>query len=329
MLEMWIGEKLSIALVNADLVALWAALPLLVFGYAQKWRAVRRIRPEFSLRQSEKIELDRAVQLYVKVSRRLDEIRALSKNHGRFWRVVVGSRSDSHQHDADELEDLEAHAQILRATISRLKGLPLQRIELWVHIKSSRFASGGAVATHVVVLASLIVALLFFEKPAWFAELTRDLANAPIWYYSDIFYANAIAAGFAAVITPVLYHMWKAGLRRAHEIEFYTHKDFANSDFCQRNDQAQTDEFEQELAQLWDATELDGGDSWLAVLGLPQAATIEDAKEAYKTLVKQNHPDRVHDMSPAFRKLAEAETKKLNAAYQQALTSLSSCEIHV
>ena len=40
---------------------------------------------------------------------------------------------------------------------------------------------------------------------------------------------------------------------------------------------------------------------------------------AYKVLIKQNHPDRVHDMSPALIRLAESETKKINAAYQQAL----------
>ena len=43
-------------------------------------------------------------------------------------------------------------------------------------------------------------------------------------------------------------------------------------------------------------------------------------KQAYKELVKQNHPDRVHSMAPAFRELAEAETKKLNIAYADAIS---------
>jgi curved DNA-binding protein CbpA len=58
------------------------------------------------------------------------------------------------------------------------------------------------------------------------------------------------------------------------------------------------------------------------VLGLSPAATIEDVRDAYKTLIKQNHPDRVHGMAPIFRALAEAETKKINAAYRQALACL-------
>ena len=48
----------------------------------------------------------------------------------------------------------------------------------------------------------------------------------------------------------------------------------------------------------------------------------EGIKDAYKALIKQSHPDRVQGMSPIFRKLAEAETKKLNAAYRHALLAV-------
>jgi DnaJ-domain-containing protein 1 len=48
-------------------------------------------------------------------------------------------------------------------------------------------------------------------------------------------------------------------------------------------------------------------------------ATIEEVKQAYKALVKRSHPDLVHDMTPAFVTLADAEMKRLNAAYEEAL----------
>ena len=38
--------------------------------------------------------------------------------------------------------------------------------------------------------------------------------------------------------------------------------------------------------------------------------------------MNQNHPDRVYKMSVAFKELAEAETKKLNVAYAEALACL-------
>ena len=50
-------------------------------------------------------------------------------------------------------------------------------------------------------------------------------------------------------------------------------------------------------------------EDWIDVLGVSAQATINEVKHAYKLLIKQNHPDRVQDMSPAFRTLAEAEQK--------------------
>ena len=63
---------------------------------------------------------------------------------------------------------------------------------------------------------------------------------------------------------------------------------------------------------------------WFRFLGLSKSATIDEVRKAYRELIKQNHPDRVHHLSPALRKLAESEAKKVNAAYRQALRSRTS-----
>ena len=39
--------------------------------------------------------------------------------------------------------------------------------------------------------------------------------------------------------------------------------------------------------------------------------------------IKQSHPDRLTGMSPAIRTFAEDETKRLNAAFQEALERLA------
>ena len=319
------GEELSVALVNAALLALWAVPPGLFLVYTRQSLVARRIRPEFSLRKSETIELDRAVQQYEKVCHRLKEINKQNEGSGGFWRSHFGRRADIRQDVVDELDDLEAHAHHLRVTIIRLKRRPLQRIRSWIHVMSSRFALGRALAAYVAGVALLIAAFHVPEQPAWADGLTTGVSNLLVWYPLDerLFYANALAAGFVAVAAPVFYLARRASLRHEYLLEFCAFKELADTDPAQVIGQPQAD---QDTAQKSDTGGVGADNSWFAVLGLSPSATIEEIKESYKALIKQNHPDRVHGMSPAFRTLAEAETKKLNAAYQQAMSSMRPLE---
>ena len=319
MLELASGKELSIALFNALWLGLWAVLPALLLCYAKQLLAARRGRPEFCLRKSEAFELDRATQVYGKVCCRLTEIR----NHGdgldKFWPALFGGRASFRQRRIDEIEDLEAHAHHLRMTIIRLKRRPLRRLKSWVHLISSRFTLGGAIATHVMSFTLLIVAFYGSGQPAWGDELTAQVRDLLVWYPLEVqlFYANTGAALFAAMAMPALYLVRSAALRQEYELDFCKFKEFADADFDQLIDQPHADDVDP--SQPEDLGEISEDESWFAVLGLSKAATIEDVKEAYKTLIKQNHPDRVQGMSLAFRQLAESETKRLNAAYEQAL----------
>jgi len=321
MFALGVGEDFSVAVVNAGILALWAVLPGLLFGFTRQLLVARCIRPEFSLRKSEVLELDRAVPLYQRACYRLQELSDQSAGAGGRWSALLGRRADIWRRHVDELEDLYAHAHHLRATITRLKRRPLERLRSWVHIVSSQFALGGAIAAHIVGLALLI--FLFYV--IWMDELTSTVTNPLVWYPLDarLFYANAIAAGFAAVVAPVFYVVRWASLRQEYWVELCTLKAFANTDPLQIIAQPQAEQPDQQQA---DSGVVGGDNSWFGVLGLSHSATIDEVKEAYKALIKQNHPDRVHGMSPAFGKLAEAETKKLNAAYQLALFSVPPLE---
>src|ERR1700685_1367687 len=145
---MWLpeGGELAAALVNAIVLALWAALPVLILGYIRQAQAARRIRPEFSLRKSEISELDRAVALYDQVCRRLEAIGPTTETPRRFWRALFARTDDGRDVDAEERDDLQAHAQHLRGTIARLKRRPLRRLRAWVHATSAPSAFAGAIA---------------------------------------------------------------------------------------------------------------------------------------------------------------------------------------
>jgi len=314
------GGELAAALVNAVVLALWAALPGLILGYIRQARMARRIGPHFALRKSEAAELDRAVALYDQVCRRLETIGHPAETPIRSWRALFDRADDIP--DANERDDLQAHAQHLRGTIARLKRRPLQRLHSWVHAASAQSALAGALAAYGAALVLAIAASQASGQAAWADELNPRHVLA--WYPLDarLFYANAAAAGIAAAAAALFYLLRRARLRRDYELEICAFKDLACSDLRRPAEPPAEDQAAFDPSQWTEANENNANDSWFTVLGLSPMATIEDAKDAYKTLIKQNHPDRVHDMAPIFRALAEAETKKINAAYRQALACL-------
>jgi hypothetical protein len=325
---MWLpeGGELAAALVNAIVLALWAALPVLVIGYIRQAQAARRIRPEFSLRKSEISELDRAVALYDQVCRRLETIDQQTETPRHFWRTLFDHADDGREADAEERDDLQAYAQHLRGTIARLQLRPLRRLLAWVHATSVQSALAGAIAAYGVALALAVTASQAPGQAAWADEL--NARHTLVWYPLDarLFYANAAAAGFAVAAAALFYLLRRARLRRDYEFEMCAFRDLANSDPSRQAEPPPEDQATFGPSQWTEANENDPNDTWFAVLGLSPAATIEDVRNAYKTLIKQNHPDRVHGMAPVFRALAEAETKKINAAYRQALLCIPRAE---
>ncbi len=324
MIEPVSSEQFTRALGNAILLALWPVLPGLLLGYLRQSVALRRVRPDFVLRPSEKRELDRAIRLYREVRSRLKTIERADQASS-FWRRIFTANNRIGSGDAEEFEDLQAHADILRETIVRLRRRPLRRLRSWMRLVSSKVALSRALAAHVVGFALLLVVFHVPDQPAFAGDLTGAARQVLGWYPFDgrLFYANAIAAGFAAGAALVFYSSQWAALRRQYSFEFCAFSELAHGEPTASIDQADSDEADgaDRACAAAHRTETDAG--WCSVLGVPPSATIEEVKQAYKSLIKQSHPDRVHGLSPAFRQLAETETQKLNAALRQALLDVS------
>lgn len=60
------------------------------------------------------------------------------------------------------------------------------------------------------------------------------------------------------------------------------------------------------------------GPNWREVLRVPQGASLREVSAAYRELIAQNHPDKVAHLSEQIRRVAEQETRRLNAAYEAA-----------
>jgi DnaJ domain len=320
------GEEFSAAVVNAILLALWVVLPALLLSYLRQSVLARRLRPDFTLRKSETGELNRALLLYESVRRRLDEMHDGPELPNSLWWTALSRHSDA-TYQGEEFEDLKAHAQHLRAMISRLRSQPLLRLRSWTHSKSAQFALGHAVGVYVVsFVLLLLLAFHIAEQPVWAKELNSNANDVFAWYPFDprLFYANGIATAFTVTVMPILYWVRRLDLGRAHSVEFCLFKDLANLGPWESIYESETvpdedNSREKDEDKAQDANWMDG--DWSRILGVSEPTTVEEVKEAYKTLIKQNHPDRVQGMSPAFRELAETETKKINAAYREALNS--------
>jgi len=61
---------------------------------------------------------------------------------------------------------------------------------------------------------------------------------------------------------------------------------------------------------------------WWEVLRLPQGASLREVSAAYRELIAQNHPDKVAHLSERIRRVAEDETRRINAAYEAARRAL-------
>jgi hypothetical protein len=325
MLERIADAAFSSALINVALLASWDVLPALLLAYAFQALLARRVRPEFSLRKSETAELDRALLLYRGVCSRLRAIDACAQPSHRFWSGLFALQTEADQHEADEREDLKAHAHHLRAMIIQLRHLPLERLRGFVRVMSLRFALGRAAAVQLTAFALFFLVFRLSEHSASAHELTAASAQsalvALVWFPLDqsLFQANAVGACLAALALPLLYSLRWAAFRRELGLEFCVLKELAGAAPDQDIDQVDADAY-------GGASELDrlvhGADDWFTILGVAPSATIEQVREAYKALIKQSHPDLVQGLSPAIKRFAETETKRINAAYGEAVTAL-------
>jgi hypothetical protein len=291
-------------------------LPALLVGYVRQ--ATRRVSADFSLRRLEAFELDRAEAQYRKVCQRMTEIDLLAKSGtGSLWKRWR-HRIDIRRQYRGEYEDLRANARHLRASIILFRQRPIKRLRSWVHVISSRFAFGSSLASYLTILVPATVFIYFSEQPLWAQELVHTLETAFLWKPFDerLIYVNAITSASVLILAPFLYATRRVKLYSDHRLQTKALRDFAGADpdlLVKDNGPVRT--------QLIDPLHADpnGSDNCFVILGLSPAATEDEIKDAYRAKVRLNHPDRVHGLAPAFHALAEAETKKLNMAYEEAL----------
>ena len=64
------------------------------------------------------------------------------------------------------------------------------------------------------------------------------------------------------------------------------------------------------------------GPPWWEILRVPRSASLREVIAAYRDGISKNHPDKVAHLSDKLRQVAEQETRRLNAAYEEAKRTL-------
>lgn len=59
--------------------------------------------------------------------------------------------------------------------------------------------------------------------------------------------------------------------------------------------------------------------AWYDTLGVAETASREQIEQAYRQQISQYHPDKVATLGEQIRRVAEARTKDINAAYDMAM----------
>jgi hypothetical protein len=314
MLKEIIGGTASFAPSGVPLLAFLASPPVLFAIYIHCRLVARDLQPDLSLRKLESIEVRRSVLLYEMACRKVKEYCGEKRQKGR------KGRSAFRQQYREELEDLEAYARDLRSTIIRLRSRPFKRYKHWAHAVSAQFAFSRSLGCYSLILALLIASFCYFEPIFWASGIDVDFKVLVLWHAvkGRLLFANWIAVNCVVVAIPVFYFMRRLKLHRKHRPAIRGLKAFAATDPDQLIHDEQGNETPNEEPQD-ESTGVIEESRWFAVLGVLPSSTLEEVKQAYKMLIKKTHPDRVHDMSSPLVKLAESETKKLNAAYAEAL----------
>ncbi|MDR2452553.1 MAG: J domain-containing protein [Candidatus Accumulibacter sp.] len=68
-----------------------------------------------------------------------------------------------------------------------------------------------------------------------------------------------------------------------------------------------------------EAGRADAPASWHEILGVSPDASMEEIRQAYRTLMSQYHPDKVASLGEDLKKLAEAKSREITRAYRAAL----------
>jgi hypothetical protein len=331
-------------------VCAYLGLPLLLIGAAEAvhGRAERRARCASLLEAAKTFDWRAQKQAIQELERerrdaqgKIYDIHALADAKG--WRrtdASAGRRFDRRNAQAERfnqtLDDLEETVSSREYWIQQKKKSVSQSVPDWRAAHNGLVGLEASAAVLGIAAAIYMGVFLFFLalEPGWI----QYLSEAAVWVIAPIqpAYGPAAVATVASLSIGALLREQK---RRA--LDFALNVDLvavwkgieadidtadhvaASSDDSAAESGAQAESGSRRRKRSTDdassrARSPDAGDAWFTVLEVPENASAQEIRRAWKQRMSEYHPDTVATRGEKIRELAAKQTTAINEAYQTA-----------
>lgn len=340
---LFIFLKLLIGL--AVSVFAYLGLPWLIIGGARAAHSLPRCRIQCaSLLESAKSFDWRAQKRAIQhnewerrqVQGKIDQIYELADSKG--WRrtdASQGRRFDRRNVQAERsnraLDQLEAAVSSHEYSIEQQKRSVSQTVPDWraAHNELVRLEATWAILGIAALVYLGLYTLFIILQPQW----TRYLSEAAVWVIPAIrpAYGPAAVATVASLSVSMLLRKQKQQALNANlntelvavwsgiETDIDTaDRVAASADDSTARAQAGARSKSSSSGTSSRSTAPEPGAAWFAVLGVPESASPDEIRRAWKKCMSEYHPDTVASRGQKLRDLAATETTAINEAYQTA-----------
>lgn len=346
---------LALAILGAVILTAAVYLPPIVFLLALLYFEFRapRTPKDFALTDHEKHELAEYERYRAAIGINFQRIKEggsdLKQNRdGSYHR---GSKLGMQLNE--ELEGLHAAQEELDRREYSIRRRSHDMFYRWTRVISFQFALRFTMVAYL-----LSIAVLYALNPSFIESLSQFLGRHVLMRVSgvsDTLYGSVLVSSFGAgIFFWALYKIRRAAFERNAEalgactgsfpdaevgettvtVTFspslaqdmtemwsYRFEEIADAAARYQNGTYYEDEPDGEASDdEWEEETSEPEEEWYETLGVSPTASRREINEAWRFKMTRNHPDRVAELDPEFRALAEQRTKRLNAAREEGLT---------
>lgn len=245
------------------------------------------------------------------------------------WRNLDDSYDRRSRHGRQlnvEREKLIQYRDVLEDRFNEAAKRPIEAIDTWKRVVNMRDAFRWAAPTY-----TLSALALYQLSPDWMADWSHfveshvllHLSGAPTAAYGSTFIGGLLGAAFFLItysgrlislnhsteeMKDALRDIGREQRDRASFSSSYFEDDRSDAD-SQTSDEDE-DEDEDEVPP-----------PWYEILGVLPTASAQEINSAWRSRVIKCHPDKVSQLDPEFKALADQKIKALNAARDEGLKS--------